>query len=160
MAAAAAAPSERDSAPPHAGKPDSPADPQTGVESAARPRLGGTWIYAAGAHARPASDEQYPADYIELVLDEQEGHLRGRYRARYRIPDRALSPDVEFFFEGEAAAAAKYPWRGNGGSRGELQLRLTSENTLSVGWFTSQLGRVPSLGSGSAVLIRRQESQP
>jgi hypothetical protein len=35
-------------------------------------------------------------------------------------------------------------------------LQLMSENTLSLEWFTSKLGRNPMLGSGTAVLVRRR----
>jgi hypothetical protein len=36
----------------------------------------------------------YSAEYVEAVIVQQGGILRGRYRARYRIPDRPISAEV------------------------------------------------------------------
>ena len=128
----------------------------TPTRDAGKPRrLSGTWIYVPTS--KPSPNDLYPAEYIELVLTENDTHLWGRYRARYRVPDQALSPAVEFQFEGRAGSTERYAWSGNGGARGEVRLKLLSENSLSVDWFTSQLGRALSLSSGTAVLVRRQE---
>ena len=123
----------------------------------AHPNLAGTWIYSArGASTSPS--DRYPAEYIELLLGEREGLLWGRYRARYKVPDRALSPEVEFFFEGSKAdQERRFTWRGNGGAAGEVHLKLLSDHTLSLDWFTSRLGRNLTLGSGTAVLVRRRQ---
>ena len=120
-----------------------------------QPHLAGTWIYSPPG-GRTSPSDQYPAEYIELVLIERDDLLIGRYRARYKVPDRALSPEVEFFFEGPGAGDRRYAWRGNAGSKGEIHLELLSDHTLSLDWFTSQLGRNPMLGSGTAVLVRRR----
>ena len=89
------------------------------TQNVARPNLIGTWIYSApGARISPA--DQYPAEYIELLLTEHDSMLWGRYRARYKVPDRAMSPEVEFFFEGSPAGERRYVWRGNGGGAGEV----------------------------------------
>jgi len=81
----------------------------------ARPLLASTWIYTPPAGLAAPTD-QYAAAYIELLLIEHDGLLSGRYRARYSVPDRALSPDVEFYFEGAPPAAGgaerRYTWRG------------------------------------------------
>jgi hypothetical protein len=123
----------------------------------ARPStLAGTWIYSAPS-ARISDSGQYSAEYIELQLGEREGLVWGRYRARYKVSDRALSPDVEFYFEGPVAGTRPYIWRGTAGAKGELRLKLLSDNVLSLDWFTSQLGRNPMLGSGTAVLVRRHQ---
>lgn len=94
---------------------------------------------------------------------EREDSLWGRYRGRYKVQDRALDPEIEFFFEGGLRAAAsgstpaRFAWRGSGGAKGEVALKLISERTLSIEWFTSQLGRTLTLGSGTAVLVRRED---
>lgn len=123
-------------------------------------RLSGTWIYSPPG-GRTAPGDQYPAEYIEMVLVERDDSLWGRYRARYKVTDRALNPEVEFFFEGKpprgAAGSQRFVWTGNGGAKGEANLRLLSENTISLDWFTSELGRGLTLGSGSAVLVRRED---
>ena len=122
----------------------------------AHPNLAGTWIYSAPG-GRPSPGNQYPAEYIELVLAERSDLLSGRYRARYKVADRALSPEVEFFFQGAAAGDRRYGWRGNGGAKGEIHLKLLSDNALSLDWFASELGQHPMLGSGTAVLVRRRQ---
>ncbi|MCC6536575.1 MAG: DnaJ domain-containing protein [Bryobacterales bacterium] len=137
-----------------------PPSPTVPSAPAAKPRLAGTWIYAPpGGLAAPT--DQYAAAYIELLLIEREDLLSGRYRARYNVPDRALSPDVEFYFEGAppvpGGGEKRYTWRGTAGSKGEVQLRLRGDSSLSVNWFVSQLGRTLMLGSGTAVLVRRAE---
>ncbi|MFN7923700.1 MAG: J domain-containing protein [Bryobacteraceae bacterium] len=119
-----------------------------------RRKLAGTWIYVPSG--RPSPNDVYPAEYIELVIGEQDGLLWGRYRARFRVTDRALSPEVEFRFEGRMGAE-RFPWTGNGGAKGEVQLKPLSETAMSVDWFTSQFGRQLSLSSGTAVLVRRAD---
>jgi len=128
------------------------APPQT-----TRDALKGTWIYSAGPR-QSSSNAQYAAEYIELLITEREGTLWGRYRARYQVPDRAISPEVQFFFEGSADGERRFTWRGQGSSAGEVQLQLLSKNTLSVNWFTSQLGSNLMLGSGTATLVRMQKN--
>ncbi len=118
--------------------------------------LTGTWVYLRPPLDAVATD-LYPPEYIEVLIVEQDGLLRGRYRARYRVADRPISPDVNFYFEGKLTPAGRFPWTGNGAARGEVQLRLLSESRISVDWFTSQLGSGASLSSGTAVLVRRQD---
>lgn len=116
--------------------------------------LAGTWVYLPGIRT---SGDLYPAEYIELIIGGQGGTLLGRYRGRYRVADRAISPEVQFAFEGQAGGGNRFQWTGNGGAKGEVELKRLSENALSVDWHTTQLGRQVSLSSGTAVLVRRQE---
>ncbi len=122
-----------------------------------RPRaLAGTWMLSAqpGSNSPPG---RYAAEYIELQITEKDNLLWGRYRARYKVPDRAISPEVQFFFEGASTGDTRYTWRGDAGSAGEIQLRLLSDATLSLNWFTNQFGQGLKLASGSAVLVRRRQ---
>jgi len=53
------------------------------TQNVARPNLIGTWIYSApGARISPA--DQYPAEYIELLLTERDSMLWDRYRRATR----------------------------------------------------------------------------
>jgi hypothetical protein len=98
----------------------------------------------------------YPPEFIELVIGEWEGTVHGRYRARYRVSNRALSPDVAFRFEGPAADdEAGFDWRSPGGGRGEVRLRLNREGKLEVAWSATVLGEL-GLSSGTAVLARKR----
>lgn len=117
----------------------------------------GRWLYLRPS-LPPASKELYPPDYIETVILEQDGKLRGRYQARYVVADRPISPEVSFQFQGVAAGdSATLPWTGGGGARGEVQLRQVSQDSLEVKWFATELGKHFGLASGTAVLVRRQE---
>jgi hypothetical protein len=102
------------------------------------------------------TDGLYPPDYIELSLTEQSGILRGRYRARYHVPDQAISPTVSFQFEGQSGPdRASLPWNGAGGAKGEVRLRLLTSGTLEVTWVANQLSEELGLISGTATLVRK-----
>ncbi len=116
----------------------------------------GSWIY------RPSSSPQtnkqlYPPEFIEAVINEDNGVVRGTYRARYKITDRPVSPDVNFQFVGRINGdAGSVPWSGSGGSHGEVSFRLTPDHTLRVDWVASQLGAL-AFYRGTAILVRRSD---
>jgi len=133
-----------------------PAEPPAAPPPAAS-RFSGTWIYVP---PRIAASEKalYPPEYIETVILEDSGEIRGRYRARYRVPDRPISAEVAFRFAGRAEGdAAGLTWSGAGGSEGEVKLVLLSARTMRVDWMATSLGTQLGLASGTAVLTRRQE---
>jgi hypothetical protein len=122
----------------------------------AQPAYAGTWFYARSKMAELSA--LYLPEYIEAVIVEEAGVLRGRYQARYKVADRAISPDVRFQFSGPAdSEAPRLTWTGGGGAKGEVRLKLLSSNSLEVAWTASRLGASLGLSSGTAVLIRRQE---
>lgn len=114
--------------------------------------LEGTWLFVP-----PRVPERqaplYPPEYIELKITEESSLLFGRYRARYRVIDRMLWPEVSFEFEGQRAQGT-YGWRGVGGGRGEVRLKSLGVDRLEVTWWASKLGEQLSLASGTAVLVR------
>ena len=96
--------------------------------------------------------------YIELRLSESSGKTRGRYRARYRVSDRAISPTVAFQFEGRTASdGGVLPWKGPGGASGEVTLHLLPNDNLEVQWSAGRLGEELGLIAGSATLVRKLE---
>jgi curved DNA-binding protein CbpA len=120
-------------------------------------RLAGTWIYVPLPVAA-ASEALYPPEYVEVVIAEHNGSIRGRYRARYLVTDRAIPSEVRFQFEGEADRdAANLKWAGAGGARGEVRLRLVGDHSLEVNWSALELGSQMGLVSGTAVLTRRRD---
>jgi DnaJ-domain-containing protein 1 len=116
--------------------------------------LAGTWLYVP-PRVPGRQGLVYPPEYIELRIIEEPGALFGRYRARYRVTDRALWPEVNFEFDGKPEQAT-FGWRGAGGARGEVQLKRVGPDRLEVTWWASELGQRLGLASGTAVLVRER----
>jgi hypothetical protein len=129
---------------------------QAASKAALRP-FAGFWFYAKETGSqRDRTSALYPPEFIETTITEQNGMVRGKYRSRYRIADRAISPDVIFEFAGMATGSTVVcPWTGPGGSRGELTLRMAGENGLKVDWTATDLGSMQGLITGTATLTRR-----
>jgi len=129
------------------------------AEVAPRPigeTLAGEWLFVPAAHS--STHGLYPPQYIELRITERSGFLHGRYRAAYRVPDQAISPNVSFEFEGPAGPeGATLPWSGAGGASGDVTLRLLTGGALEITWVANQLGSELGLISGTATLVRRLE---
>ena len=118
--------------------------------------LAGDWLYVPLANR--GSTELYPPEHIDLRLTENSDLLRGRYRARYRVGNRAISPAVAFQFEGPAGTdRAALPWTGGGGASGVIELRLLGDDSLAVTWTARSLGTELGLISGTATLVRKAE---
>ena len=116
----------------------------------------GFWFYMKEFNPKGKASTLYPPEFIELTLTEQGGTVRGRYRSRYKIVDRAISPDVSFEFAGSAVAGTvTAPWSGPGGSKGEITLKLAGDNSMKVDWSTTDLGSFQGLVNGTATLTRR-----
>jgi len=119
-----------------------------------RPTMSGEWLFVPSAHSKGAG--LYPPEYIELRVTEEDGILHGRYRARYRIADQAISPTVSFQFAGPADGdRASLPWIGIGGAKGEVSLRLINSGAMEVSWVATEMGEELGLISGTATLVRR-----
>jgi curved DNA-binding protein CbpA len=120
-------------------------------------QFAGFWFFARSSQ-KPQAGSVYPPEFIEAVLTEENGVVHGKYRSRYRIVDRAISPDVNFEFTGSPSGAAmNCAWLGPGGAKGRLTLRLTDEYSMKVDWTASEVGTVQGLASGTATLTRRLE---
>lgn len=133
---------------------------QRAEKPAVNHKLVGFWFYAPPAEGQKNKNQSlYPPEYIEASISEQNGMIYGKYRARFRIVDRTISPDVNFTFTGNSTNAqqATFPWTGAAGARGEVTLRFVSENSLRVDWSTTQSGTQQGLDAGTAVLRRRIE---
>jgi curved DNA-binding protein CbpA len=143
---------------PSAPKPPVVAGPALpGTERPANRKLAGFWFYAKPPAGQANKNKSlYLPEYIEATITEDNGLIHGRYRSRFVIADRAISPDVNFTFTGTAnGTQCNCQWVG-AGARGELTLKLTAEISLRIDWIASELGTL-GLGSGTAVLTRRIE---
>jgi hypothetical protein len=135
----------------------SPAIPGIPPSDAISEQWAGIWVYVPQP-ATADSKALYPPDYIEVAIAEHNGLIRGRYRARYLITDRAIPSEVRFQFQGRTGRdTAHLNWTGAGGARGEVRLRLFADHSLEVNWTALELGSQMGLVSGTAVLTRRQE---
>jgi curved DNA-binding protein CbpA len=131
--------------PPRAAKPPG-ADPH---------QFAGFWFFAKPSQP-PRNRNLYPPEFIEALLTEQNGVVHGRYRSRYQIVDRAISPDVNFEFTGSPGGPVlTCAWSGQGGAKGQITLHMTDENSIKVDWTASELGSEQALASGTATLTRR-----
>ena len=148
------------SASPSLATPPAPAtaDDSTALASArsASPSFAGEWLNVPESEA-PSTPGVYLPSYVEFLLTEENGELSGNFRARYRIPDRAVSPEVLFRARGKPSAgeSARLEWTSVDGARGEVEMQLHGSNGMSVTWWTTEFGRHPSLTSGSAKLLRQ-----
>jgi hypothetical protein len=120
-------------------------------------KFAGFWYFARPVGGNRSNGLYYP-EFIEATLTEQNGTIHGRYRSRYQILDRAISPDVNFEFNGTPTGGAMVcSWAGPGGAKGQLTLRMTGDNDMKVDWSASEVGSVQGLASGTATLTRRLE---
>ncbi len=125
----------------------------TRIEKAANGQLAGSWFYA-----KPPNGRTNKPEYIEATITEEGGVLHGRYRSRLPKVDRTTSRDVSFTFTGTPnGSQCDCRWTGAAGARGELTLKLTSENSMRIDWTASESGALKGLHSGTAVLSRRIE---
>lgn len=128
-------------------------------ERPAKRQFAGFWFYAMPPLGQTNKNKTlYPPEYIEATIMETGGTIRGSFRSRFEISDRAISPDVNFTFTGAAnGSQVSCPWTGAGGAKGDVTLKLTSENSMRVDWIANELGTQQGLASGTAVLTRRIE---
>jgi hypothetical protein len=116
----------------------------------------GRWFYRP-SESSSRNKELYPPEFIETSISEDNGELRGTYRARYHVVDRPVPPEVNFQFSGKLTGdSGSLPWSGSGGSRGEVTFRLMADHSLKVDWVASQLGQL-GFYKGTAVLVKRSE---
>lgn len=117
----------------------------------------GNWLYAPQLEDA-AQTGLYAPSYIEFMLVEDHGNLVGNYRARYRVPDKALSSEVGFRAQGRAPSGnlAQLAWASDEGAKGGVELELRSSDLLKVTWWTTAFGRHAGLTSGTATLVRQR----
>jgi curved DNA-binding protein CbpA len=122
------------------------------------PSFSGNWFYAP-EFGEKADVGSYSAQYIEFILVEDSGNIVGNYRAEYKVPDKAIHPEVVFHAQGKAdgGKAARMSWSSKDGAKGEVELTLRSPNLMRVVWWTSEFGSRAALASGEAWLIRQRE---
>jgi curved DNA-binding protein CbpA len=137
--------------------PETPAPAQRAVPQPAPPAFAGHWFYALGSHD-VQTPGMYPPEFIEFFLSEEQGVLSGKYWARYRIPDKPVSPEVQFRVNGasQRGDVTTLKWVSDDGANGQMKMVLRGSNSMEVTWWTTAFGRQTALTSGTAVLVRQQ----
>jgi hypothetical protein len=114
----------------------------------------GVWVLPASKVPPIAS--AFTPESVDLVLSAQQEGIQGRLRARYPSMGAPDPPMVRFYFEGKLQDDfANATWNGEDGSKGEIQVKLTSENTLQLVWSTTQAGKQTGPDSGTLALVRK-----
>ena len=95
------------------------------------PSFAGNWFYSP-EFGEKADAGSYPAQYIEFILVEDNGNLVGNYRAKYRVPDKAILPEVLFHAQGrpDGRKATRMSWSSKDGARGAVELTPVSYTHL------------------------------
>jgi hypothetical protein len=127
------------------------------VPEAAEPNpFEGTWLSQPGPPLGPGT--VYRPKYIELRIAVRSGKMHGRYRSSYEVHDQALSPSVNFDFEGPLSASpVSVPWFGPGDARGVVELKLLNPANLRIDWRAEQTSPDLDLVAGAAILVKRLE---
>jgi hypothetical protein len=146
----------RPAQPPQAAPEAHPQPQRTSGEPAA-PVFAGHWLYSP-QNRDPHTPGMYPPEFIEFSLSEAQGVLSGRYWARYRIPDKPVSPEVRFRVNGapQGGNATTLRWVAEDGANGQIKVVLRDSNSMEVTWWTTAFGKQTALTSGTAVLVRQQ----
>ena len=119
-------------------------------------RFAANWLYVP-PEKPTAVTGQYPATYVELVLQAEKGMLVGHYRSQYKIPDEAISSEVLLQVRGKPATekSATLQWTSTDGAKGKMELTLSAPNLLNVTWWSTAFGHSTALSSGTSVLVRQ-----
>jgi len=123
----------------------------------AKPTLAGFWFYTPPKKPEKGQAQPlYRPEFIEATIIEENGVVKGKYRSRFQVTDRAAYPEVDFTFTGTPnGVTLTCPWVGQGGARGEVTMKMTSENSLRLDWAASEMGSQLAMASGTAILTRR-----
>ena len=117
-------------------------------------RFSGVW-----ALARPkveAVTSAFSPESVDLIVSGQAGRIQGRYRALYPGMGATEPPIVRFYFEGTCNnEIANASWTGDDGSKGEIQLKLASDNGLQLVWSVSDAGSQTGPATGTVALVRK-----
>jgi curved DNA-binding protein CbpA len=131
--------------------------PVANESAVAAAQFAGLWVYSRTAgSASPGGKSQYPPEFIEVTVTERNGALHGQYHSRYQVLDHAISPDVDFVFNGTPTGSAlTCAWQGPGGARGRMTLKLLPTSAVEIAWNATELGSRQWLINGNATLVKK-----
>jgi hypothetical protein len=119
-------------------------------------RFPGVWVLP-----RPkveAVSSAFTPESVDLIVSAQAGRIQGRYRAIYPGMGAAEPPMVRFYFEGTCSKdIANAAWTSDDGSKGEIQLKLASDNTVQLVWSVTDAANQTGPATGTVALVRKRE---
>ena len=125
--------------------------------SANSSRFSGVWVLPRPKVEVPSS--AFTPESVDLIVTSQAGRIQGRYRAIYPGMGAAEPPMVRFYFEGTCNNdIANAAWTSDDGSKGEIQLKLTSVNALQLVWSITDAGNQSGPATGTVALVRKREN--
>jgi hypothetical protein len=114
----------------------------------------GLWMLPLPRETAAAS--AFTPEAVDLILNAQQDTIQGLFRARYPGMGAPDPPMMRFYFKGRCeGSVASATWNGEGGSGGEIQLKLASDNALHLVWSTTQVGKESAPDSGTLALVRK-----
>jgi hypothetical protein len=119
----------------------------------------GLWLLSSSGKAYASSSRTRQApQYIQISLHRGVNDtIYGQYSARYEVPDRPISPEVAFTFQGPVMGnSAAFDWEATDGSSGALELKLLNPQSMQVTWHVVTFGSRIGIAGGAAVVIRNE----
>ena len=134
--------------------------PAVAAESApaAGSSLAGMWRLPSYISKRTLSSRFMRAapQYIQLSIYSEDRIVFGEYAAQYETLDRPISPEVAFRFQGPADGdSAVFNWTASDGSRGGIQLKLLTRQSMQVTWQVTEFGSTMGIAGGAAIVTRK-----
>ena len=118
--------------------------------------LVGLWRYGRSGQGQALSGS-FEVQEVEVGITRQFGEIYGYYEGRYVVLQGRASAEVSFQFSGTTQnESARTTWSSTDGSRGEITLRMLSDDSLEVVWVASHLGRPGRVASGRITLARAE----
>jgi hypothetical protein len=119
-------------------------------------RFSGVWVLP-----RPKVEvvsSAFTPESVDLIVTGQAGRIQGRYRAIYPGMGAAEPPMVRFYFEGTCSKdIANAAWTSDDGSKGEIQLKLASDNALQLVWSVTDAASQTGPSTGTMALVRKRD---
>jgi len=120
-------------------------------------RFSGVWVLP-----RPKADavsSAFTPESVDLIVGGPPDRIQGRYRALYPNMGAAEPAMVRFYFEGACGIdIANASWTSDEGSKGEIQIKLASDNALQLVWSVADVGSRSGPSTGTVALVRRREN--
>ena len=120
-------------------------------------RFSGVWVLPSPKVEAVSS--AFTPESVDLIVSAQPGRIEGRYRAIYPDMGATAPAMVRFYFEGTCNNdIANASWTSDDGSKGEIQLKLTSGTALQLVWSVTDTGNQTGPATGTVALVRKQEN--